>query len=91
MTFLNRCDTLITKSHFRVRVTSRARGSVSIGFWGGGGASIELFGGGLARELYRPPLELKTCPPRMVRQKLSLDLNCQRLVTVLPSGPSGVV
>ena len=48
MTFVNPLNALIPKSHFhffagfRVRVTSGARGSVSVGF-GGGGASIERF------------------------------------------------
>ena len=39
---------------FWVRVTSRARGSVSVGFWGSRQLS-PLCGGGLARGLYRPP------------------------------------
>ena len=62
MTILNPLDALIPKSPFSlladfwVRVTSKAWGSVSVGFWGsrqlspfGGG------GGGLARGLYQTP------------------------------------
>ena len=40
---------------FWVWVTSEARGSVSVGFWGSRQLSL-LGGGGLARGLYRPPL-----------------------------------
>ena len=66
MTFLNPLDVLIPKSHFHfltiffgVWFTSRAQGSVSVGFWGGG-----FFGeGGLARGLYRPlPPPVETLP-----------------------------
>ena len=71
MTFLNPLDAPISKkSHFHffcrtvVRVTSGARGSVSIS----GGLSIEPFGGGRGggqpEGLYRPPApELKARPP----------------------------
>ena len=54
-TFLDHLDALIPKSHFRffaefrVRVSSGARGSVSVGifFWGGGGGGVnEPLGGG---------------------------------------------
>ena len=44
MTFLNPLNTLIPKipfsgfSEFWVWVSSRGQGSVSVGFWGGGGA-----------------------------------------------------
>ena len=63
MIFLNPFDALIPKiafsfpAEFWVWVTSGARGSVSVGFWGG--RQLSLFfgggGGGLARGLYRPP------------------------------------
>ena len=71
MTFLNPLDALIPKipfsffSDFWVRVTSEARGSVSVGFCGV--PSIEPFfggGGGLARGLYRPP------PPTQLKARL---------------------
>ena len=64
--FLNPLDTLIPKmpfsffAEFWVRVTSGSRGSVWVGFLGGGG--VEPFFGVvvLARGLYRPPP-----PPRV--------------------------
>ena len=60
MTFLNPLDALIPKIPFSffpdfwVSVTSEARGSVSVGFWGS--RQLNLFlGGGPAAGLYRPP------------------------------------
>ena len=60
MTFLNPLDALIPKIPFSffpdfwVWVTSEARGSVSVGFWGSCQLSLFL-GGGPAGGLYRPP------------------------------------
>ena len=59
MTFLNPLDALIPKipvSFFAgFWVTSEARVSVSVGFWGSRQLSLFGGGGGLARGLYRPP------------------------------------
>ena len=61
MIFLNPLDALIPKipfsflAEFRVWITSGARGSASVGFWGG--LSIELFLGGVPSQnaLSTPP------------------------------------
>ena len=71
MTFLDPLDALIPKkSHFHflpifgVWVTSEARGSVSVRFWGSRQLS-PFWGGGLAKGLYRPPpLQFKARPPQ---------------------------
>ena len=71
MTFLNPLDVLIRKIPFSffpdfwVRVTSEARGSVSIEFLGSGHLSPFFRGGGPAGGLYQPPppLETKNRPP----------------------------
>ena len=61
MTFLNPLDALIPKipfpffADFRVWVTSEARGSVSVGFWGSCQLSPFWGRGCLARGLYQPP------------------------------------
>ena len=58
MTFLNPLDALIPKipfsffADFWVWVTSEARGSVLVGFWGS--HQLSPLGGGLAMGLYRP-------------------------------------
>ena len=71
MTFLNPLDALIPKIPFSffpdfwVWVTSEARGSVSVGFWGS--CQLSPFGGGSSQGLYRappPPPETKTRPPK---------------------------
>ena len=51
---------------FWVWVTSEARGSDSVGFWGSCQLSPFFWGGGPAGGLYRPspPPETKTCPER---------------------------
>ena len=69
MTFLNPLNALILKIPFSffpvfwVWVTSEARGSVSVGFWGS--CQLSPLGEGPARGLYRPPPppEAKTRPP----------------------------
>ena len=70
MTFLNPLDALIPNiafsflSDFWVWVTSEARGSVSVGFWGSCQLTPFFGGGGPAGGLYRPPPpETKTRPP----------------------------
>ena len=71
MTFLNPLDALIPKmpfsffAEFWVRVTSRAQGSVSVGFWGGGGGfQLSPFQGGSSqRAVLTPPPQLKAHQP----------------------------
>ena len=69
MTFLNPFDALIPKislsffPDFWVWVTSKARGSISVGFWGSRQLSPLLGEGwGPARGLYRPPPPLIESP-----------------------------
>ena len=74
MTFLNPLDALIPKIPFSffpdfwVRVTSEARGSVSVGFWGS--CQLSPFGRGPAGGLYRPP------PPRKRKPGLPMRGVC---------------
>ena len=71
MTFLNPLNALIPKIPFSffpdfwVWVTSKARGSVLVGFWGSCQLS-PFWGEGPAEGLYRPrpPPETKTRPPQ---------------------------
>ena len=69
MTFLNPLDALTPKipfscfANFWVWVTSEARGSVLVGFWGS--RQLSPFwggGGGLPRGLYRPPPPIESLP-----------------------------
>ena len=67
MAFLNPLDALIPEipfsfffAKFWARVTAGARGSVSVGFWGGGQLSPFWGGGGASQGLYSP------CTPQNV-------------------------
>ena len=78
MTFLNPLDTLIPKipfsffAEFWVRVTSRAPGSVLVGFWGARQLSLLFVGGRSQRAVSTHPLKLKTRPPKLLRSSLDL-------------------
>ena len=88
MTFLNPLDALIPKipfsffTDFWVWVTSEARGSVSVGFWGSRQLSPFLGTGGLARGLYLPPPPPIESPP-------APDGHVGQVLLGLPSGGGG--
>ena len=85
MTFLNPLTALIPKiqfsffADFGLWVTSEARGSVSVGFWGS--RQLSAFGGGgLASGLYRPPPppQLKACLPKQTEVAVGPRVGCSR-------------
>ena len=85
MTFMNSLDALIPKipfpffADFWVWVTSQARASVSVGFWGS--RQLSPFGGGLARGLYpHPP------PPKNVHISNMSNATCTASLGT-PSAP----
>ena len=91
MTFLNPLNALIRKipfsffADFWVWVTSKARGSVSVGFWGS--CQLSSFGGGgLARGLDRPsPPQLQAQLPLAIHLFLeSIELEGSSVLHEIP-------